>query len=557
MDQSTPMSVQDALWLTMDRPTNLMVVDGALVVSSVPRIDAVRAIFKTAAQRFPVFRRRAVQTSSGWAWQDDPEFDVKRHLSRVRLEAPADIAALQQFVAKERSNPLPHDRPLWKGILVAPVRLDDGTQGAAVITRFHHAMADGVRLTQVILSMCETDQRTVSAVVARTSVGTELVVAGAEQPGSVTGGLASDLLQTTTTGLSATVRLARSTSQAIARSATAAAREAAWSAAGGVADAVSAVVTAVADPLGTLAQAPGVVSAAPGGMASAAIDAARTRAGMVVSGIEDGIELVRHPDRLLDALEVLGVEDLRAVNDLSSVTKLLLIDNEETVWTGKPGLTKAVAWSAPIPLEQIKAVGRAYGATLNDVLLTAVAGGLRRYLAKHHGEVDEVVWMVPVNLKPFAENLPPELGNYFALVFLPMPLGTVDLIPRLREIQHRMDRIKHSDEAVLTFGLQHIVSTSPSRMSFFLTNYFANKAVGVLTNVPGPRGPMTCAGAPVVQVIGFAPCSGDQPMTATILSYNGSVTVGFATDAGLVPDPEVLAGLVVQEITEMCELLGH
>ncbi|HEX2810521.1 MAG TPA: wax ester/triacylglycerol synthase domain-containing protein, partial [Kineosporiaceae bacterium] len=508
MDQLSPMSVQDALWLTMDRPTNLMVVDGAMVLSSVPRIDAVRGIFRGAAKQFPVFRRRAVRTGSGWAWQDDPDFDVKRHVTRVRLKAPADVAALQRFVAEERSSPLPHDRPLWKGILVAPVRLDDGTQGAAVVTRFHHAMADGVRLTQVILSMCETDQRTVSAVVSRTSAATELVPVGAEQPGSVVGGLASDLLQATTTGLSATVRLARSTTQAIARSAGSAAREAAWSAAGGVADAVSAVVTAVSDPLGALAQAPGVVSAAPGGMASAAIEAARARASGVASGIEDGVELVRHPDRLLDALEVLGVEDLRAVNDLSSVTKLLLIDNVETVWTGKPGTTKAVAWSEPIPLDQIKAVGRAHGATLNDVLLTAIAGGLRRYLAKHHGQVDEVVWMVPVNLKPFEENLPPELGNYFALVFLPMPLGTVDPALRLREIQHRMDRIKHSDEAVLTFGLQHIVSTSPARMSFFLTNYFANKAIGVLTNVPGPRGPMTCAGVPVVQVVGFAPCSG-------------------------------------------------
>ena len=89
-----------------------------------------------------------------------------------------------------------------------------------------------------------------------------------------------------------------------------------------------------------------------------------------------------------------------------------------------------------------------------------------------------------------------------------------------------------------------------------LTNYFANKAIGVLTNVPGPRGPMTCAGAPVVQVVGFAPCSGDQPMTATIFSYNGAVTVGFATDAQLVPDPVVLAALVVQEITEMSERTG-
>jgi hypothetical protein len=59
---------------------------------------------------------------------------------------------------------------------------------------------------------------------------------------------------------------------------------------------------------------------------------------------------------------------------------------------------------------------------------------------------------------------------------------------------------------------------------------------------------MSFAGTPVVQVVGFAPCSGDNPMSATIFSYNGAVTVGFSTDAALIPDPEALAGFVVDEL---------
>jgi diacylglycerol O-acyltransferase len=101
-----------------------------------------------------------------------------------------------------------------------------------------------------------------------------------------------------------------------------------------------------------------------------------------------------------------------------------------------------------------------------------------------------------------------------------------------------------------------VVSQSPGQIAFALTNFFANKAVGVLTNVPGPRAQMTFAGAPVLQVVGFAPCSGDQPMTATIFSYNDEVTVGFATDAGLIPDPEVLADHVVAQLGELAEAVG-
>jgi diacylglycerol O-acyltransferase len=92
---------------------------------------------------------------------------------------------------------------------------------------------------------------------------------------------------------------------------------------------------------------------------------------------------------------------------------------------------------------------------------------------------------------------------------------------------------------------------SPARMATALTNFFANKAVGVLTNVPGPTRPLMFDGVPVRQVIGFAPCSGDQPLTATIFTYAGTVTVGFASDAGLVPDPQTLVSLVLAQLDEM------
>ena len=166
-----------------------------------------------------------------------------------------------------------------------------------------------------------------------------------------------------------------------------------------------------------------------------------------------------------------------------------------------------------------------------------------------------IQWLVPVNLKPFADNLPEELGNYFALVMLPMPLGVVDQRARIAQMKTRMQRIKHSDEAVLTFGLQRAMSGSPDQVQFFLTNFFANKTVGVLTNVPGPTGPLRFAGTPVVQIVGFAPCSGDQPISATIFSYNDTVTIGFATDAGLLPDPEVLVDLVAAEVTALRSVL--
>jgi diacylglycerol O-acyltransferase len=497
------MSVQDALWLTMDRPNNLMVVDGSMVLRGTPDVETVRAIFADAVQRFPVLGRRAVRSGLGWAWQDDPDLDLDRHINLV--DGPFTIAGLQEFMAERRSEPLSKDRPLWTSYLLSPLTLEDGSEGSAIMTRFHHAIADGVRLTQVMLGMCEADEVTVGAIAARKGVQ------------------AAD---------------AGSPPEEIGRVAAHAAGEVAHVVESGVGEVASQAVHAVRNPLSALAHLPGRAL----GVAKAG-----------VHGVGEGWALVRHPDRLLDALEVLGAEQHRSLNDVSSVTKLALAGTEQSVWSGKPGATKALAWSTQIPLEDIKRIGRHSGATVNDVLLAAISGGLQRYLAEHEDDLREVTWMVPVNLKPFEDNLPPDLGNYFALVFLPMPLDEPDPKARLEQMHHRMQRIKNSDEAVLTFGLQRMVSMSPGQIAFFLTNFFANKAIGVLTNVPGPTGIMRYGGIEVDQVIGFAPCSGNQPMTASIFSYNGAVTVGFATDAGLLPDPSGLVSYVMDEIHQMQE----
>ena len=517
---SARMSVQDELWLTMDRPNNLMVVDGAMLLRGQPTLAEVAATYQAMVDRFPVFRRRATQRGGNWVWEDDPDFAVANHLSEVALPEPRDLASLQAFMAEQRSMPLDLDRPRWLAFYIPALTLSDGSTGSAVVSRFHHSIADGVRLTQVMLGMCDTPDSGLEAVVAR-GKGGDSGSGGIPIPLGAIGHAVADISQGAVSAafgaLETTARAVRHPRTA-ARSLPAGARRATES---------------VSDAAGAAADVVGRVRGA-------------TRLG--THGIEDGIELVRHPDRLLDALEVLGIEGGRSVLDASSLTKIALGSSPHTVWSGKPGTEKAIAWSEPMPLAGIKATAGATGTTVNDVLLAAVAGGLRQYLDEHGGSVDEVSWMVPVNLKPFEENLPEDLGNYFALVFLPMPLWHETSEERLEHMHQLMARIKHSDEAVLTFGLQRVVSMSPAQIAFFLTNFFANKAIGVLTNVPGPRSELTFGGVPVEQVVGFAPCSGDQPMTATIFSYNGGVTVGFATDAGLVPDPQVLVSHVVAEV---------
>lgn len=485
MAETRSMSAQDALWLTMDRPNNLMVIDAVMILRGRPTWDDVVAVVRErVVNRFPVFACRAMQGDGGWVWQHDPHFDISRHLRRVELPAPADVEQLEEYVAQQRSRPIDRDRPLWDVTLVDSVRLTDGTEGSALVARFHHAIADGVRMTQVMLSLCDTDDPGVSAMVGR-----------------------------------------------------ARGEHGVWSVATGVAGAAA---EAVVDSARAIAK------------ATASVLREGTTA--LESGLEVGLQLVRQPGRLIDAFESLGIDN-RLANTTGSVAKLALRGTSvRTVWSGTPGMRKAVAWSPPLSLPEVKAIGRHYDASVNDVLLTAVGGGLRRYLHAHGDEsVPEVEWMVPVNLVPIAENLPEDLGNYFALVMAVLPLEPADPIARLHATRARMDRIKNSDEPVLTFGIQRGISAAPRQVSIALTDFFANKAVGVLTNVPGPRSTMTFAGTEVSQVVGFAPCSGDQPMTATIFSYADTITIGYAVDADLVPDARELVAGTVDELRRLNE----
>ena len=518
---TTAMSAQDSLWLTMDRPNNLMVVDGAVVLAGVPAIDTVQRAFDVAVDRFPVLRSRATNTGSGWTWVLDEDFFIGNHVKALTLDGRADMSSLQEFVAVQRSQALNRERPLWQAYLVGPIELPDGTVGSAVVTRFHHAIADGVRLTQLLLGLCD-------------PVGDPSVPDVGRDPNS-----APSSVPGVTSALGASADIAVVTAEA--------ARQALGSAFGtmsGLAGAVAGQARqAASDPVAAVVGMPSALAAAPGRAWSSAVDVTQAS----LDRVDEGLHLIRNPDQLLDALSELGVAESRPMNTLASVTKLFLTEGESTVWTGKPGTTKKVAWSTPMPLDVVKQIGRQFDATVNDVLLAVLAGALRRYLDERGGRINEAVWLVPVNMKPFDVTLPEDLGNYFALVMLSMPIQQVAPAARLADIHGRMQRIKHSDEPVFTFGLQRSMSFSPAAVGVFMTNFFANKSVGVLTNVPGPTGPMTFAQVLVTQVIGFAPCSGDQPMTATIFSYDGGVTMGFATDADLIPDPERLVELVLAE----------
>jgi diacylglycerol O-acyltransferase / wax synthase len=215
---------------------------------------------------------------------------------------------------------------------------------------------------------------------------------------------------------------------------------------------------------------------------------------------------------------------------------------------------EAVAWCAPVPLERVKAIAHAHEATVNDVLVSAVTGGLRRWMLEQPGHAPlarEIHAMVPFNLRPLEAPLPRELGNRFGLVLLALPLLEEDPVARLREVHRRMREIKDSPEGAVSYGVLTAMGISPPAVEAQLIDLFSAKASLVLTNVPGPRAPVYLAGTRLRGVLVWAPCAGSVSTSVSVFSYDGEVTIGFMVDAGLVPDPEAVVAAVDEELAAM------
>jgi len=257
--------------------------------------------------------------------------------------------------------------------------------------------------------------------------------------------------------------------------------------------------------------------------------------------------MLLHPSRALD-LAQLGMRSATALGRL-----VLRWPDPKTIYKGKLDVSKRAAWSAPIPLQDVKTVGRGLGGTVNDVLLTAMTGALRCYLQGHGEPVDGLNFraIVPVDLRP--PGVKPDLGNKFGLVYLSLPVGVADPADRLDELKRRMDDLKGSLEAPVAFGILHALGLSPAHIQDIGVSIFQTKGTAVMTNVIGPQEQIYLAGAPLEALMFWVPQSGRLGMGVSILSYAGRVWLGVITDEGLVPDPEaIIAGFH----TEFDELLA-
>ena len=231
----------------------------------------------------------------------------------------------------------------------------------------------------------------------------------------------------------------------------------------------------------------------------------------------------------------------------------LMKTDDKTAFKGDVGVGKAVAWSRGIPLDDVKFVKNRMGATVNDVLVAAVAGALRRYVEGRgdNPEGKTIRAMVPVDIRKSQDT---KLTNRFALVYLPLPIGIADPIDRLFETKRHMDAIKRSPEALVTYQAIVGLGVVSDKIARSVRGYYADKVSVVLTNVPGPSRKLYFAGKLLETIVFWVPQSGSIGVGISIFSYGGQVNIGLITDRGLAPDPDTIIAAFQAEFDNLLRL---
>ena len=220
---------------------------------------------------------------------------------------------------------------------------------------------------------------------------------------------------------------------------------------------------------------------------------------------------------------------------------------------GPLAVPKRAAWADPIPLAEVKAVGRRLGATVNDVLMAAVAGGLRTYLEGRGAPIPRRALhaVIPVNLRP--PSLTGGLGNRFGLLFIALPVPLSGAVDRLRSVKRTMDGLKRSPQAHVIYGLLRVFGRAGRLAVEAAVHFLGRGASLVMTDVPGPREPVWFCGRELRELIAWVPQSGNLALGVSVLGYAGNVQVAVAADAGRVPDPEALVDAIHHAFAELAD----
>jgi diacylglycerol O-acyltransferase / wax synthase len=261
------------------------------------------------------------------------------------------------------------------------------------------------------------------------------------------------------------------------------------------------------------------------------------------------VRLVRHPSEILRAPE-LATETARALVD--SVRP----GSGGSRFTGRGSPLRHLA-TASRPLDDLRAVARVTGTSVNDVLLAAAAGGVRAFELERGGSPEPLKTMVPVSVR--SSNGDADLGNRIAFVFIDLPCDEPDAKRRLESAAAEMGTRKENRQPEGADLLLKLVGYAPRTVQHFLSRLVSSPRTFdlVVSNIPGPREPLWMLGCELREAYPVVPMADSHSVSIGLTTVRDDVFLGVYADREALPDGDRLAELIDGAFEQMKELAAE
>ena len=454
---SPRLSAADAAFLYFEKPNEPLHVGSCFVYDGhISKAELVQ-VLEERLHLLPRYRQKVMFPPlriAHPAWQDDPGFDIERHIEEVDLPAPGDDRVLSAFGGQLYAPPLDRAHPLWKMIILRG--RPDGT--TPVLWKVHHAMVDGVS---------GVDLMTVTHDSAPQSPPPSSPQPWQPQP------------------------LPDMTSQ--------------WR------------------------------------------EALNDRLTETLRSWTDSAQWFR-PSQTAQALR----DSSRALLSFMQTLPSLAQPIPTTPFNKPLSASRQFVW-ADFPFAAIRAVRAALGGTVNDVVLTIIAGGLGKYLrARQYSTTRKVLrTMCPVSMRQ--EDEQGRLGNRVSMLLAPLFIDEQDPLKRYAAQRAAVNQIKKQNQAGFLYDLLNRFGWVPPVWQIMAGQLPAANLVlnTVTTNVPGPQTPLYLAGHELLALRPIGLLSAGIGLFNAIVSYHQTLVIGGTVDPGLVSEPWSYAACLRESFDEL------
>jgi WS/DGAT/MGAT family acyltransferase len=273
-------------------------------------------------------------------------------------------------------------------------------------------------------------------------------------------------------------------------------------------------------------------------------DAVVDRAHDALDVVSAPVGLMRHPKRA-GAVAAEGLRTVRALGDWARAA------------APRTGLNPPISPARHLarlrrPLADLREIRRRHGATVNDVVLAASAGGMRQYLELRGDFPVPLKTMIPVNVRDRRSSRG-ELGNRIAFVFVDLPCDEADPCRRLRDVQFQVGAHKAAGDPEGSSRLMSAIAYAPRLARSAVARLVASPRTFNLTvsNIPGPRDTLYMLGCELEEVFPVVPIADQHALSIGVTTIREDAFFGIYADSASLPDADLLAECLDEAIDEL------